>query len=824
MRKNAKNAAAFDNGHKPGRLCTVNDAGELLVNCSFMDSIIDQSPNPMWISDSSGTLIKINRACAGLLKVSEQEVVGIYNILHDNIVREQGLLPLVQSVYEKGETVKFEIRYDSSELESLNLETHAYVILDVTVFPIKDVHHNVTNAVIQHSDITARRLSEVALQDANLELEARVRARTLDLTQANQALRKEIAERALAEEELGQSEQRYRLLFNQMLNGFALHEVVASETGATLDFRVLDVNPALEKMTGSQKSFVVGKNVRDLFPKSEVTWVEQYARVARTGEAFTFHVHSPSLGRHFDVSAFSPKPGQVAAIFEDVTERYLMEKALRESEELFRTLSAAAPIGIYMTNPEGHCVYSNPRLQELTGLSAEQCLGLGMSLALHPDDRAQSRSLWFEATASGTTFQHECRLVSHGKPLWIRVLARPFKGADGAISGYVGIVEDTTEQRHAREELLKTQKLESLGVLAGGIAHDFNNLLTIILGYISLARCNANDPELVVSRLKDGERGVMRARDLTQQLLTFARGGEPVKKIVRLNELLRETADFGSLGSNVRCEFLLTDDQLLVSADEGQLSQVVHNLVINATQAMPEGGTITIASEGYRPPAGAALVKFWVSDTGMGISEQVKAKIFDPYFTTKQGSGLGLTSCYSIIKRHGGTLTVESTPGQGSCFCVCLPAYLRPLEPEPVAREAESRGRGRILLMDDDQSIREVARDMLEQLGYHAECVADGDAAVARYRKRRDEGEPYAAVIMDLTVRGGTGGKDAIVSLREIDPQVKAVVSSGYSDDPVLANCREYGFSSVLVKPYSRQQMSRVLHELLAELPEITRD
>ena len=785
------------------------------VNCLLIDSIINQSPNPIWISDSEGTLIKINKACSDLLKISEHEVLGKYNILSDNIVKEQGFLPLVQGVYERGETARFEIRYDSSELGALDLHNHVLVILEVTIFPIRDAGNKITNAVIQHIDITKRRQSEEALHQANLDLDARIQSRTSDLTRANAALRKEIAERTLAEEELGRSEQRYRLLFNQMLNGFALHEVVPSTTGDLPDFRVLDVNPALEKMTGTVRSAVVGKNVRELFPKSEMTWVEQFARVARTGQALSFHLDSPSLGRHFEVSAFMPKPGQVAAIFEDVTESYLMEQALRESEELFRTLSAAAPIGIFMTNAQGSCIYSNPRLQELTGLSSEECLGWGWNRALHPEDRAQTGALWREATAAGATFQHEFRLIANGKPVWARGLARPFIGTDGVIAGYVGIVEDTTEQVQAREELLKTQKLESLGVLAGGIAHDFNNLLTIILGYISLARSNAGDPEVVEVRLKDSERGVMRARDLTQQLLTFARGGEPVKKVVRLNGLLRESADFGSLGSNVRCEFALSEDPLVLLADEGQLSQVVHNLVINATQAMPEGGTITIRSGRETSASGEPRVRFSVSDTGGGIAEQLKSKIFDPYYTTKQGSGLGLTSCYSIIKRHGGSVTVDSVPGEGSTFSVSLPAQLPQSEPEPVELPAENRGSGRILVMDDDPLICQVARHMLEHLGYGADCAEDGGAALELYRSKRDAGEPYAAVIMDLTVRGGMGGKEAIRLLLDLDPAVKAVVSSGYSDDPVLANCREYGFGTVLVKPYSREELSRVLHELL---------
>jgi PAS domain S-box-containing protein len=630
----------------------------------------------MWISDATGTLIRINKACADLLNISADEVIGRYNILTDNIVKEQGHLPLVERVFERGETARFEISYDSAALKHLALSRHARVILDVTVFPIRDPRGRVTNAVIQHNDITVRREAEQTLQLANLELEARVAERTRGLTAAN--------------------------------------------------------------------------------------------------------------------------------------------AALRESEALFRTLCAAAPIGIFMSDVCGDCIYSNPRLQELSGLDGDALLGTGWVAALHPEDAAGVTARWSEAAAAGNTYRDEFRLHSAGTPTWVRVLAQPFPGADGNFAGYVGVVEDVTEQRYVREELLKTQKLESLGVLAGGIAHDFNNILSIILGYISLARSNAHDPEQVVSRLKDSERGVLRARDLTQQLLTFARGGEPVKRIVKLNELLREAAQFGSLGSNVRCEFLLAPEALLVSADEGQLSQVVHNLVINAVQAMPEGGVLTIGSAHCRSAEGEARVCFSVRDTGVGIAEELKVKVFDPYFTTKKGSGLGLTSCYSIVRRHGGTLSVESAPGAGSCFTVSLPAFVRHLEAAPAPAPVENLGCGRILVMDDDPLIQEVAQAMLEQLGYRADCVSDGAAAIGLYRSHLEQGDPYAAVIMDLTVRGGIGGKEAIKSLLDLDPGVQAIVSSGYSDDPVLANCLAYGFRSVLTKPYNKQELSEVLHNLLA--------
>jgi CheY-like chemotaxis protein len=326
-----------------------------------------------------------------------------------------------------------------------------------------------------------------------------------------------------------------------------------------------------------------------------------------------------------------------------------------------------------------------------------------------------------------------------------------------------------------------------------------------------------HDTEKTAKRLVAAENAASRARDLTQQLLTFARGGEPVKKVIEVDGLLREAAGFAIHGSTVRCKFALADGLWPVEVDEGQLSQVIHNLVINAVQAMPDGGTITIGAENF----GSILqrqkcVRIFVADNGTGITEQHLQRIFDPYFTTKQqGSGLGLATCYSIIKKHGGIITVESTLGKGSTFYLTLPASELSREAQPEFQTDVAYGIGRVLVMDDEEPVREALQAMLDELGYTAECAENGAEAVDLYRKRKEEGTPFAAVILDLTIPGGVGGKEAITALLKIDPDVKAVVSSGYSTDPVMANYLEYGFSAVLTKPYLLQDMSRVFQELL---------
>lgn len=288
-----------------------------------------------------------------------------------------------------------------------------------------------------------------------------------------------------------------------------------------------------------------------------------------------------------------------------------------------------------------------------------------------------------------------------------------------------------------------------------------------------------------------------------------------------MGELLKEAASFAVSGSLVRCEFLVEEDLPAVEADGGQLSQVVHNLVINAVQSMPDGGTVTVGAKKAGPPRGGErCVEISVADTGTGISEQHLQRVFDPYFTTKQqGSGLGLATCYSIIKKHGGSMSVKSTLGAGSTFYVSLPELeqVRTAGQETVANG--DSGPVRVLVMDDEEPVREILQDMLEELGFYSESTENGAEAVELYRARKEEGKPFSVVILDLTIPGGVGGKEAIKSLLEIDPEVNAVVSSGYSTDPIMASYREFGFRAVLGKPYRLQDMERVFHELRSSCP-----
>ena len=363
------------------------------------------------------------------------------------------------------------------------------------------------------------------------------------------------------------------------------------------------------------------------------------------------------------------------------------------------------------------------------------------------------------------------------------------------------------------DELLNARKLESLGVLAGGIAHDFNNLLTAMLGNISLARRINGDEAPTEALLSEAQNACRRAAELTDQLLTFSKGGLPIKSNLGLTELIPETSDFALRGSNVRCELEIASGLWRVHADSGQIGQVIHNLLLNAAQAMPGGGVVRVVCSNSEVTANelaqvepGPYVVLSVEDHGVGIQKENLQRIFDPYFTTKgDGAGLRLASAYSIVKKHGGAFQVESDPERGTKIRVYLPALTSTADAEEVPDAPPARsfsGAGRILVMDDEESIQRAANNILTVFGYEVTLAADGEAAIALFRRAAASSAGFDLVIMDLTVPAGMGGKEATAKLIEIEPDVKVVVSSGYSSDPVMASYREHGFCDVLPKPF----------------------
>ena len=403
-----------------------------------------------------------------------------------------------------------------------------------------------------------------------------------------------------------------------------------------------------------------------------------------------------------------------------------------------------------------------------------------------------------------------------------------FRTISQMIASEFALQEREKAENQWRAHVFRTQKLESLGVLAGGIAHDFNNMLTAIMGNISLAKLVGDSGAQAVKRLEAAENAALRAQELTRQLLTFARGGMPVKTAVkRLDELIRETAEFSLRGSSVGCAFDFAPGLWPVEIDAGQFSQVIQNLVVNAQEAMPAGGRIRIRADNQTidarvqlPVAPGRYVHVRVADSGIGIATEHLEKIFDPYFTTKKrGSGLGLAVSFSIIKQHDGHFTVESRIGLGTTFDIYIPATDKVVQNAPVALNRQHQGDGRILVMDDEEVVREWLGDALRQMGYTPEFAETGEQAIAAHAAAVDQQKPFKALIMDLTIAGGMGGKQALAQIRQREPAVVAIVASGYSNDPVMADFSRFGFSAALPKPFGLAALANVLQRLFEDGP-----
>lgn len=386
----------------------------------------------------------------------------------------------------------------------------------------------------------------------------------------------------------------------------------------------------------------------------------------------------------------------------------------------------------------------------------------------------------------------------------------------------IGFMRKYLDQTRALE---KVAQIQSLGILAGGIAHDFNNLLTAVIGNLSLARLKSKegDAEQAGLLIREAEEASLRARDLTRQLLAFSKGGSPLKEVTSIEDIVRDTALFVASGSDVTCEFNFGENLMNVSIDVNQISQVIQNIVLNAIQAMPKGGRIVISAENVnlfkrdlKSGRRGKFVKLSIRDTGPGIPKKIIDRIFDPYFSTKEsGSGLGLTLSLSIIQNHNGFINVSSREGSGTLFELFLPATGDAPARKSSAAAQPSALAGSLLIMDDDASVLTVATKMLEHMGFTVTQALNGQQAVELYKNALGEGRPYDCVILDLTIKGGTGGRETIAALKAINPDLKAIVSSGYSTDPVLSNFRDYGFAGVIGKPYRFDELRKALSSIM---------
>ncbi len=658
----------------------------------------------------------------------------------------------------------------------------------------------------------------------------------LDNARLYAAVQQELMGRKRAEEALGQSEERYRAVVEQITEGIVLCDVQTK--------RVLESNAAFQNLLGYTAAEMLDLTLYDFIAHDRESidrniqriLVEKHyfagERLYRRKDGSLIYVESSA-----DLISYN-KREVLCVVIRDITQRKKTEEVLAAEKERLAVTLRSIGDGVITTDTEGKIVLLNKVAEALTGWTQEEALGKPLDEVFHivyEKTRERCENIVEKVLKTNGIVglaSHTALITREGMERIISSSGAPIRGKDGKIIGVVLVFRDITERRKLEGELLKAQKLESIGVLAGGIAHDFNNILTAILLNISLAKMETKPESDLFRRLIEAEKASLRAKDLTQQLLTFSKGGAPIKKTASIVELIKDSANFALRGSNVRCEFSITEDLWPVEVDEGQMSQVIHNLVLNAQQAMPGGGMIQVQAENKiidsergkdLPLPVGRYIKLSITDEGIGIPEEHLPKIFDPYFTTKpKGSGLGLATTYSIIKKHAGYIEVESKVGVGTTFYIYLPASKKEIltQEDRIKQDPKDQikvSKGRVLIMDDEEMIREAVCQMLNEMGYEVEAARDGVEVIELYRRAKESNRPFQVVILDLTIPGGMGGKETMKRLTDLDPGIKVIVSSGYSNDPVMSEYQHYGFRGVITKPYQIEELNKTLQDIIME-------
>ncbi|OGQ85506.1 MAG: hypothetical protein A2512_00595 [Deltaproteobacteria bacterium RIFOXYD12_FULL_56_24] len=666
-----------------------------------------------------------------------------------------------------------------------------------------------------------------AIENARLFHEVENNRQTLILT--NQRLQEEIQERLQVEATLRESEERYREIFNSPNDAIFIHDAAS---GA-----ILDVNRAMLEMYGydydEAKQLNVGM-ISASVPSYTQADAEKMVRKAAQGQPQTFEwLCKRKDGQLFWVEValkgtMIGAKNYVIASVRDISERREAAAALAAERERLAVTLRSIGDGVIATNTEKNIVMLNKVAEKLTGWSLAEAMGRPFDEVfriINEQTRQPCENPVDKVLVGGQITglaNHTLLIAKDGVERCIADSCAPILNEKSLIVGVVFVFRDVTERNRLEKELVKIQKLESVGVLAGGLAHDFNNILAAILGNLSLSLMDEELSPSTKEYLQEAEKASLRARDLTQQLLTFAKGGAPIKEVSSLVEVIKDSASFIVRGKPVVCQFSFADDLWLVNIDKGQISQVIQNIVLNACQAITGSGIIRLScvnadlidEANFIGLRAGKYVKITISDEGAGMSADLIDKIFDPYFTTKKnGSGLGLAISSGIVNKHGGHLFVTSKLRKGTTFTIYLPASVEgEISAAVTVASPCVPGKTKILLMDDDEMVRTVAKAMLVHLGHAVVLAADGNEAIAIYK---ESGESIGLVIMDLTIPGGMGGKEAVQKILHINPNAKVMVSSGYSNDPIMAEFAKYGFCGALVKPYQLKEFEKVIKKLM---------
>jgi PAS domain S-box-containing protein len=640
------------------------------------------------------------------------------------------------------------------------------------------------------------------------------------------AIVRDVSERRRVEQELRSSEARFRVLAEQALLGIAIlqdnriryvNQAVADMNGYSVEemrsWRAIDfaklVHPddadfAIEQSRKKQHgdpSALPHYAYRLITKGGQVKWAEQYSRTIE----------------------FEGRPANFVTII-DVTAGKTAELSLAEEKERLAVTLRSIAEALITTDAERRIVLMNPAAERLSGYTQEAARGLAISEFLKVVSSADA-ALSDALDSASPTFEQSGTArfrARDGSERQVKYRSVPLRPAQGEPFGMVLVLRDVTDELKLAQGLERAAKLEALGVLAAGIAHDFNNLLGSLYGHLDLARESLERSHPARAHLELGRQAFERAKALTGQMLAFAKGGAPVRSVGSLAEAVRECVAFALSGSAIAAEFELEPGLWAVEFEKNQLAQALDNLVINAKQAMKHGGVLRVRARNQLlgPDDPSALpagryVRLSFRDEGEGIPAELLPRIFDPFFTTKpDGTGLGLTTTYAIVQRHEGTLLVESELGKGSTFHLLLPATTQTEQPKPASAERPKSGRGLVLVMDDEAAIRRVLGHMLTRLGYEPILASDGGELLEIARKLGSRQSDTVAVLLDLTVPSGLGGREVVPGLSELLPAVPLVASSGYSDDPIMANPTHFGFARSLRKPFLLDELAELLSEL----------
>lgn len=628
---------------------------------------------------------------------------------------------------------------------------------------------------------------------------------------------------------LQDNEARFRLLMNS-LDAFVY--VADMET-----YEVLFINEYGKKKHGDITGKICWQSIQknQIGPCSFCTNKYLLDEQGQPGEVHTWEFQHSGTGQWFHIHdrAIQWVDDRIVRleVATNITETKRTETKLSEETERLAVTLRSIGDGVITTDMQGRIVLINKVAEKLTGWNSEDATGRPLAdvfnllnkVTREPCDDPVKNILNSKGIVG---LAKDTALISkNGQERNIADSSAPIRDQDGNIIGIVLVFRDITKQLRTEQELIKAKKLESIGVLAGGIAHDFNNILAAILGNLDLSLLDHNLSAETQKLLHEAIKASHRARDLTQQLLTFAKGGEPIKEVASLTEVVKDSADFILRGDKVACHYVFPEDLWLVDIDKGQISQVVQNIILNASNAMPDGGTIEVSCENVHSDDSTALissqiahfVKMEIQDNGIGIPANVLDKIFDPYFSTKQkGNGLGLAITHSIISKHGGHISVQSPPGAGTTFTIYLPASTESSIPLKKKEEAKLIAKkSRIMIMDDEEMVRNITQAMLRQMGHDVVLVEDGTEALRLYKETIGSETPIDLIIMDLTIPGGMGGKAAAQEILTVDKRAKIIVSSGYSNDPVMANFKDYGFCAAIAKPYQLPELTKTISKSL---------